>query len=410
MMINPRYRRLLRKQPKQIVVLLGAGAARGLWSGTSSEELKEKFIQDTTYKTLDETKTIGKYLFEKLDTLYTDGSANFETFLAALEAILNYVISETNEGGINISNTSFTSVIFDLKQEIKSLLENSDDKRIFCGELFRHYVNLVINSVNEYNDGVLKHEENNANLVQFIKYFQNRKYSIKFYTTNYDNAIPQILKNKIYEGFHTTHNDSTTTHKEFDLNLNKFRIARLSHFNIHGSIFLKKEFSNSSYRYTTIYKDYAQLLTNALSEEGGNPNEKLTFSPIITGYNKTQRIVNEPFNLGFHAFANDLNDCMGLLTVGYSFSDPHINSLLSSFTSWGKTKFIHVTFCNNEETELINFRRERCQLERVVNKFIKEESDETWLHDRSGRKYVYKKGFDSFLKDSSNWKYLLPRY
>jgi len=393
------YKRMLRRKNKQIVVLLGAGAAMP-WGGISSSQLKDLFIADTNYRTKDGT-TIGKYLFDILDGFYGHDCSNFETFLAALETILNYILNATNTGGINEGNTSFTPAILKLKNEIEDLLvgKTIDEKRVYCGDLFRHFVNLVVDKIDEYNNSVLddKFETINNRLIAFAKYFLNRNYSVKFYTTNYDNIVPQIFEEqfKVYEGFYK----SSSIDKRFNFNLDAFRVARLSHFNIHGSIFLKH--TMVGIQYETLYSSSAQHLLYALPINAGNPSERLLFSPIITGYNKTQRIVNKPFNFGFSAFTNDLNNCEGLLTVGYSFSDPHINCILSSFTHWNKTQFIHVTKCNGNFDNPNN--REYAQLDYSVTSLYKEEENDTWFHDSSKRKHIYKQGFSNFLEETSNW-------
>jgi hypothetical protein len=106
------YRNLFKRSESQIVVLLGAGAASA-WGGILSEELKEKIIENDTYKAPD-GKTIGKYLMDILDGFYGADNTNFETFLAALEEIVNYVFNSTNGGGVNELNTSFIPAIFNL--------------------------------------------------------------------------------------------------------------------------------------------------------------------------------------------------------------------------------------------------------------------------------------------------------
>jgi len=116
-------------------------------------------------------------------------------------------------------------------------------------------------------------------------------------------------------------------------------------------------------------------------------------------------MVNKPFNFGFSAFTNDLNNCEGLITVGYSFSDPHINCVLSSFTSWNKAKFIHITKFDGDFGNQSN--REYVQLDYSVTPFYKKEENNIWLHDNSNRKHIYKQGFSDFLENSSNWKILL---
>lgn len=401
---NRSYRKMLRRQRKQIVILLGAGAAMD-WGGSSSKSIKDLFVNDQTYIIVD-GRTVGRFIFDHLESFYGHDCSNFETFIAALETILNYVISDTNDGAINHSNTSFIPSIFNLKSDIIRQLDleekSPEEKRVCCYELYKHYVNIVIRKIDTYNSNIFEatYDEVNSNLEYFTKYFLNRGYSVKYYTTNYDNIIPQIFKNKIeiYEGLYK----SNLLSRRFNYNLANFRKARLSHFNLHGSIFLSQTMIKSSIiERETIYNSFAQEISTGLTLDAGNPSELLFFSPIITGYNKTQRMVNKPFNLGFSAFTNDCNDCSAIISVGYSFSDPHINSILSSFTSLYKAKYLHITKCDTFPDI------ESHPMEQITKVYNSQIEDETWLYNVNNQKSVYKKGFAEFLMGKENWEYLI---
>lgn len=93
---------------KQIVILLGAGFVFP-WVKLSSSSIKEAFIKDDTFSI--NGQTIGEFIFNKLDSFYDYGEANFETFIAAIESMMNYIISSTNIGK-SVKNTSFTPVIY----------------------------------------------------------------------------------------------------------------------------------------------------------------------------------------------------------------------------------------------------------------------------------------------------------
>lgn len=381
-------RKLFNKK-QQIVVLLGAGAAIP-WGGTKSTDIKEHFIDCMKTKQGEQ----DKYIFNLLTQFYS-GCANFETFLAAMEEVLNYVMSLTTEGK-NESHTSFIPAIFRLKKCMIKLLSNKDEneKREYCYEIFRTYVNKLILLINNYNEKILdhNHDEINKNLRRFTKYLLNKNHAVKYYTTNYDNIIPQVMPGhcKIYEGV-----CGGQVYKRFKYDLELFRKARLSHFNLHGSIFLRRQFINPSCE--TVYDDsiFHELLCISNFENGGNPNEQLLFSPIIAGYNKIQRAANAPFSLGFNAFVNDCNDCRALCIVGYSASDPHINTILSSYINWDKVRFIYVP-----PQESGNFSIDFARLKDKIVQIIGEEENKSWIHNK--RKHVYKNGFEAFLKDKSN--------
>jgi hypothetical protein len=393
----PILSRYFKRNHKQIVVLLGAGAAIP-WGGISSQDIMDNLRSNESCQTKD-GKPLGQFFYDILKNFYDghESSFNFETFLATIEEILSYVLASTNLNGTS-ANTHFTPAILQLKEEIASLLKDEvEERRMYCRELFSHYINIIIKKIDLYNEKILteNHEEINENLVKFTKYFLKRNYAVKFYTTNYDNIIPQVLSKhfKVYEGFY----NSSDEQKRFNYDLSLFRKACISHFNIHGSIFLGKRILDTGYETLYDTRGYGMGL-DGLTEDSGNPGDLLSFTPIITGYKKTQRISNKPFNLGFHALANDCNDCKALVTVGYSFSDLHINSILSTFTKWDKTVFMDV-----------NPVFESGRIDHFITRIGVKKEDSQWLHDDTNRKHAYKAGIEEFLKDSSNWKYLLRK-
>ncbi|GHU78659.1 hypothetical protein FACS1894145_1160 [Bacteroidia bacterium] len=392
---------------KQIVVLLGAGAAIP-WEEDNvftAERIKNIFLTDSKFGKIGE-KTVGQYLFDILEKYYQQKlsdfkkeeseqvSPNFETFIAILEDMMTYKFGETD------LFTSLIPSIFKTKEEIDNFLNSRSNDDII--DLYYHYIQLITNEIDKYNKRVLTKSKQNKLLLFFVKFFLDKGYSIKFYTTNYDDLIPQILlesqyKDLLYEGFNNGY---------FNFDLNRFKEAPISHFNLHGSIFLRPMYMEEKNRESLIYnkKSKSIPLRPPNGAVVGNPFNKLPSSPIITGYNKTQRIVNEPFNLGFNAFVNDINSCCGLLTVGYSFSDPHINSILSSFTNWDKVKFVNIDLLKRnfdakqflKDFNLYN-----------VTEMEKGDEDEDWFHDKSGKKHIYKQGFKKFLEDNkSSWKFL----
>jgi len=87
-------------------------------------------------------------LFDVLDSFYGTTDSNFETFIAVLEEIMNCIIDKTN-----IPPTSHLPSIFYLTNTIKNLFsgKNDNEMRVYSYELFRHYVNLVIEEIDKYN-------------------------------------------------------------------------------------------------------------------------------------------------------------------------------------------------------------------------------------------------------------------
>jgi hypothetical protein len=287
--------------------------------------------------------------------------------------------------------------------------EAKDNANRYCYDILKEYINMIIKLVCTYNSDVFndKYKEASKNFCDFTLELLHKKYAVKFYTLNYDNLIPQILtstiqKYKLDEGL----DNSFHIERHFNYNLNTFCTARLSHFNLHGSIFLKKVFNSITIRNEIVYSTFPSYLDVGSPLDGGNPGQPLLFLPIIAGYNKTQRIFSSPFNFGFNAFVNDCSDCNILLTIGYSFSDPHINSILASFIDWKNTQFVHVTKYGGNFSDS----REYIQLDHDVTQICINKQGDTWDHDMNNHKHIYKQGFEEFLKDKSKWEYTTNKF
>jgi hypothetical protein len=289
-----------------------------------------------------------------------------------------------------------------MKKQSTILPDIETAKRVYLGDMFYYYINQIINIICKYNENAKQKHDLNHKLYEFTKYFINKGYAVKFYTTNYDSIVPQALSTyfrniNIYDGLLPPDINNI---KQFNHDLHLFKIARLSYFNLHGSIFWRNIFNNNSIpHYEVSYYDKVDNLKYAQANKGGNPNQPLIFTPIITGYNKTQRMSSFPFNIGFNAFVNDCHDCTTILVVGYSFSDPHINCILSTFVDWRKTKFALITTSISEQ--------DKYEIENITNTYLPCIKTIDWLHYNGSYNHIYILGYEYFLADKSNWKYLL---
>lgn len=216
---------------------------------------------------------------------------------------------------------------------------------------------------------------------------------MKIYTTNYDSIIPQVLcDRKIY-----TAEQNRVVYTTYKADYKRNEQSHLCFFSLHGSIYWTKEIKDSRYR--TIKSSIVKGVVS-LNEDGGNPNEPLIFCPIIVGYMKTRRSLTDPFNIGFTNFAYDCNTCNKIITIGYSFSDPHINSVIRTNTDFNNVRLINVSFMkefkgSDEYKRIDAFIRPICM--------PKEDDNNIWFYGSGNSIVVYKKGTQSFFSDRKNW-------
>lgn len=331
----------------KLVLLCGAGFPI-MWDSPTSDFL---------------TETIKKYIREGLcdnrslcDKLINNDS--FESILAAIESLLYYSIDN--------SNSSYLASFFKCTEEI-------DTDSLW--EIYQKCINAIIHEVQQYENRVLHDETARKSIVSLWDVLNKKFESISYYTTNYDEILPSVI-NSEYSCLETTQS---------------YKIEQFS--NLHGSIHLCKKWGGQTY--DVIHTDEVSTLNNALSIDGGNPNELMFFSPIITGRNKTQRLMDKHFNRSIVSFANDLSECAVLIIIGYSFSDPHINMLIKEYISFDKTKVLVVDKLSNVcKSSLFN---KLIQLIPIQSQYTPDNSSDDWFSYNNSTVKVYKRGCENLF-------------
>lgn len=422
-------------QSKVAVILLGAGAGKA-WGGPLSSDIDTIIKEDTRFTSQTDNLPLGSFIFNKLEKFYgLEGCVNFETFLGALEFLVDYIFSKTNEGG-SPANTSFTPLLANLSEWINEIKdykteditaspsdvnlyiprgnevfnkeERSNIDRIYFSELLKHYYHIAATKIEEY---VLNIHEpvnlplNNA-LKKYIKHLVDSGYTVRAYTTNYDRLFPEVLRDKfqIFDGFNLK--DSDEYGSKVDYNIDKILNDKSCHtyYNLHGCLRWERSFDMPliGYRFACTPKQ-THTTIDFKSMQSANPGHAILPINIVTGYNKVQRTSLEPLNLFYNSFISDCNNAGLLLTAGYSFSDFHINRALSLGVQKPQTKHLHIGYSTNPEAymqeaefrAIDDMQRQSEGILKVVPNNVK------WLKsdDTKGRRRVYLRGLNDFLID-----------
>lgn len=361
---------------KRIVIYMGAGAAIP-WGGPLSSQIENAIIDDTKFMTVHDATpvSIGSKIFSILRDFYGNGNAvNFETFIGFLETVFDYVISKTNEGGTSPNETSFIPSFMNLNEEIIDNLRdyhiqphNSDDnivlykspkgtidtptqekkdvvERIYFGRLLKHYLQIILDKIHGYSENINgeEYKDLNKKFRGFIEYLYSKNYTVRFYTTNYDRFLPDILNEsyKVFDGFSDENSDELVFQNLPDSKRIFEDLNSLNYYNLHGSLYWKYSWE-SGYHYVCTPNDpqnYIDLNTTEIT----NPGHAIFPTNIVTGYNKLQRTSLEPMNQFSTIFEYDCSKADTILSIGTSYSDMHINRAISNATLNFSSKFIDV--------------------------------------------------------------------
>ena len=311
------------KMEKRVVYLLGAGAMID-FGGPKTCELTNMCIDVLN-------NNQGEGILSSLDKTYGIGKYNFETIIAAVEHLLDWYNAKEADGYITTEDTNIIRLLFVPHFNFTS------DKLV---GIYFDLINTIIKRVSCYD--TYGPWNNNHNILE--KYFQSRSVEgqNKIYSLNYDRLIPRVSQIDFADGTGEKYG-----HTFFDYNLKYVLYSKCSYINLHGSIYLKM-IPDFYYKIEQAFSP--QYLGSAIKIKGGSPNEKLIFSPIIAGYSKSQRMLSDPFNFGLGAFMADCNLCDELVIVGYSFSDPHINSIINNYVL---SRNVDITIVDKKDASII---------------------------------------------------------
>lgn len=287
------------------------------------EEFYVKMYSSNAPRFLLKVKEFNKKLLSAYQLKHLDLNVNFEHLLYQIELFINHKDSFT------------TNLIFETQSEF-SLFEFDYEDYISLCEFLLDVISLF------------KPEQ--IDLVNLAQYFHSlyTNYTVKYYSLNYDSLIVDIL-NYIHANikeislmcdFNTGSVNSNWGTIDFKSTFNMPYVNGIdrkhSMFFLHGSVyymptvygtvginhFEERKLIPPLNRFVrkSVIKEHQTMIDTG----GFNFNRSL-----ITGFNKSIKITSEPYKTIFKKFNFDFAEADELLIIGYSFSDTHVNSILS---------------------------------------------------------------------------------
>lgn len=299
------------------VVLLGAGAS--LDFGLPSTNEVYKYIIAEFQKEEDSEKHCALEILTtiecKLCEYYKDKSkVNFESIFHALSMLSAHFFPSDDKTSdsfrfIDKAIVSIQDCFHKYKYEDFSFVEI-------------HYVKFL-NKLFVEKSMEFKNHKNYCYLKKFFCFLRS-DYQTKIFSLNYDD-LPLQCYNDLYTGFTNT--------GEFDKNIFQHSQDKHTFFQLHGSI--HHEYKNLSQLCWSNKHD--GWLSNFTCRQDGAP---FYSHNLITGYDKSDRLQNQPFRTFLNLLEFELSSCETVFIIGYGFNDLHINAILKDYLKSKKVIFI----------------------------------------------------------------------
>jgi hypothetical protein len=377
---------------KRTVILLGAGAAIP-WDGPNTETLTSLLKQDNL------SGKANSRIFEILEKseTYPSESINFESILHFIESLISYErsnyissfrniyksISHLNEAGKSLR----TLIVETPWKTTRWHYDNTQNYFYDClvALLRYNYYDILYPELSKYlrNDSLEAHEQLNKSIINFINRNQENS-TVRIYTTNYDRLIPRIFEKynsakEVFDGFYLPDRGQNTGTANIARILNDD--SCLNYYNLHGSAYWGiNDINQPNFHSFKRWVKSANFNNNEKYFSQSQPFDEHLLTPIISGYNKLNKVQITPLRHFMNAFEKDVYLATEIIIVGYSFSDPHINNVIKvPLNTTGKNTLLNVI--TKDDTEIAK------KLAKVLPHNIKEENLK-----------IYNEGFDQYLK------------
>ena len=339
---------------KRLTILLGAGAANP-WNGPTTASITENLI--ASFNKENEINLLCRIqsILAKYHGRTNQSEINFEILIYALELLWEYYFNKEQQNPMEV-RPDFPG-LFNVIEEIDSIIkpqernsENSlsSQKKNTIEDYLRKCIEIIKKIVSKYKAN-FKDTSYYANeeVKEMIKRLRT-KYILRVYPLNYDSSLID-LDLGFYNGFEGE--DTTSNYGKIinERNTDCF-------YNLHGCVdwdYCIDDLAANGYSYK-----YLGSRTVPHSNFGVKPIRRRTifFSPIITGQQKYLHALVRPFNVFFHSFRQDCANSDKILTIGYSYSDDHINDCIAAAMAESleddqkaTTQFLNVTYMKKSD-------------------------------------------------------------
>ncbi|MDP8238181.1 MAG: SIR2 family protein [Candidatus Hatepunaea meridiana] len=315
----------------RITALLGAGASLEI-GGPSTELLtilvrdkEQEFLDSTTRKIIKES--IVDDVAKDIDRYLHPDRCNFEDIFSIFESL-----NSLNSGYHPGTSKEYKPLIGALVQpKTKRKKYFTDLRSILTAQ--KDIISVVAEKISEYSkafDPLVEHK-------WYADFWDNSltKYKWDIATLNYDDSVEQCVRGKLlFDGFELI---EPGLYRFNPISFLKSVRSKIMH--LHGCISFGYDFQSDPNKYLfedqfeDLYKldnyEKAKETWFTRSTNRAQSHEQAIAGPIITGLRKTDKILYYPYSTYLTYLQQVIIKSPRLFITGYSFSDFHLNAMLS---------------------------------------------------------------------------------
>ncbi len=347
---------------KKLLIITGAGASLdfGMPSIKEIDNLFEGWAKEILPLKEDSNESLYTWLKNKLFGYVSNNPnnriekiINFENLLYTIQNL--YAIAK-DEQLISYSNRLKPFIQLEGLPEVTSFRQ---ERKADYGDFHFLHSYLVDKLVKHFRDKCKTIETDKAKEIALLKKFFNylkKDFDLGFINLNYDNVILHTLPD-LKTGFEK---DSGLFNRDIIYQSDKewnfcYHLHGSVHFDMQGGkrVEMHKILWNSNLT--------SQFSQNSSGRSGTYTSEGIDHlnSTIITGLDKTNQLLKEPFGTYFMQLDRLVYEADSILFIGYGFNDLHLNSIFP-FIRYDKSKIRKIVVIDwaSKDEDGLNFRHD----------------------------------------------------
>ena len=343
----------------KLLIVIGAGASIDLDmpSVYGIDKLLDKFAKQYCPLANTPDKSFYAYFREKIIEYYNQEPKKHIRKTTNFEEIFHLFlqISSLKKDSFHNVYSNPLNAFINVKEFEKVLMFGKE--KCLSDMDFYHIVSYLIDELlNDFRKRCINvQSKKSVEFKEFKKFMNNLNddFEIGCICLNYDNLIKQALpdlKTGFDENQGIFYNNSIYNTKDWNFI-----------YHIHGSVHFDMrhdKYDLHSIRWNNDLNSQFQQNSSGRSSQDTIEGLSHPTSTIITGYDKTNQILRDPFRSYYSILNKLIYEADSFLFVGYGFNDLHINKSFQGFRNHPKRRPVLVIDWANDDADSLNYRND----------------------------------------------------